>query len=185
MLDFTGVFIEVIPLAGCLPQDILSRVHSTPWQQEQDQLLQQLDSRNFPTIGVIEQEAAKRWYKVLEFLLGESQTQSPDPHFVNLLLSTGLIASGKKHSKSPASHNNELDSSIDESDNYEKYLKKRNQELQKVLRGGPVYITKKGYRFLLEDVGVQLWTFISEYVQTAGARGMAPNDILAFLFRLG
>eukprot|EP01138_Halocafeteria_seosinensis_P010876 gb/GECG01011109.1/.p1 GENE.gb/GECG01011109.1/~~gb/GECG01011109.1/.p1 ORF type:complete len:690 (+),score=118.03 gb/GECG01011109.1/:1-2070(+) len=166
-------------------KDILLRMHSTPWQNEQEQLLEVLSANDFPSIEWIEREAAKRWYNVLEFLLGEENKQSPDPHVVNLLLSTELIASRKKHSKSSHSQSNKLEESVDESALYEKYLEKRNQELKKVLRGGPVYITRKGYRFLLEDVGVQLWTFISEYVQTAGARGMAPNDILAFLFRLG
>ena len=158
----------------------MCRAHATPWQKEQNELLQDLGKFDVPSVHWIEQEAAKRWHNVMEFLLGES-TQSPPPDIIKLLVSTGLLASGKQFQGKKADQKPDKYAFS----SYEDYLKQRNKEIKTIISGGSFYITHKGYRFLLEDVGVQLWTFISEYVRTSNSRGIAADQVLAFLFRLG
>ncbi|KAJ3328825.1 RNA polymerase II transcription factor B 52 kDa subunit [Blyttiomyces sp. JEL0837] len=46
-------------------------------------------------------------------------------------------------------------------------------------------ITNKGFQFLLQDVNVQVWAFLLQYLQMAKELAMDPVDVLNFLFQLG
>ncbi|KAJ3415381.1 RNA polymerase II transcription factor B 52 kDa subunit [Chytridiales sp. JEL 0842] len=46
-------------------------------------------------------------------------------------------------------------------------------------------ITNKGFQFLLQDVNVQVWAFLLQYLEMAEELKMDPIDILNFLFQLG
>ncbi|KAJ3106523.1 RNA polymerase II transcription factor B 52 kDa subunit [Phlyctochytrium planicorne] len=46
-------------------------------------------------------------------------------------------------------------------------------------------ITNKGFQFLLQDVNVQVWAFLLQYLEMADELKMDPVDVLNFLFQLG
>ncbi|KAI9351737.1 transcription factor Tfb2-domain-containing protein [Zopfochytrium polystomum] len=46
-------------------------------------------------------------------------------------------------------------------------------------------ITNKGFQFLLQDVNVQVWAFLLQYLEMADELSMDPVDVLNFLFQLG
>ncbi len=45
-------------------------------------------------------------------------------------------------------------------------------------------ITKDGFQFLLMDTSAQVWYFLLQYLDTAGARNLDLVECLGFLFQL-
>lgn len=46
-------------------------------------------------------------------------------------------------------------------------------------------ITRKGFQFLLQDVRLQVWAFLMQYIQLSSTINMDPVDVLGFLLSLG
>lgn len=46
-------------------------------------------------------------------------------------------------------------------------------------------ITAKGFQFLLQDVNVQIWAFLLQYLEMAEQLNMELADVLNFFFQLG
>ena len=153
----------------------------------------------------VEHLALGRWNAVLHYLLGTADAPLPEPKVAELLVSTGLLEPGPDPEAGLAGAaamgralagdalagggggggGGGAGSSGGGDD--DKGRDKRPLTFAEIYEvgGGETHITREGYDFLLKDTGVQLWTFLHEYIRTANARGMRATDILAGLFQLG
>jgi transcription initiation factor TFIIH subunit 4 len=150
----------------------------------------------------VEHLALGRWNAVLHYLLGTADAPLPEPKVAELLVSTGLLEPGPDPEAGVAGAaamgralaGDALAGSGGSgggggggSGGDDKGIDKRPLTFAEIYQvgGGETHITREGYDFLLKDTGVQLWTFLHEYIRTANARGMRATDILAGLFQLG
>lgn len=148
----------------------------TPWQTQTDALPR---LRTSPSIDVIELHAAQQWNAILHFLVGSYDAPRPEPKVVELLVATHLMA--------PGHGSDELNAMIEgdtPAGGASAAVALTYDEIA-AAGGGVLHVTRLGHEFLLKDTAVQLWTFVNEYLSTAGTRGMKVTEILAFLFELG
>jgi transcription initiation factor TFIIH subunit 4 len=89
-----------------------------------------------PTLSELEMYTQSRWDSVLHYLVG-SDYESPPAVVVHFLEKTGLMQEDTEFKNSSTSD-----------------------------APPPLVITSKGYEFMLQDVHVQLWSFIVEYLAT-------------------
>jgi hypothetical protein len=89
-----------------------------------------------PTMAELEMYTQTRWDSVLHYLVG-SDYESPPAVVVHFLEKTALMQEDPEYKKSSTSDS-----------------------------PPPLVITSKGYEFMLQDVHVQLWSFIVEYLAT-------------------
>lgn len=89
-----------------------------------------------PTLAELEMYTQSRWDSVLHYLVG-SDYESPPAVVVHFLEKTGLMQEDTEYRNANTSD-----------------------------APPPLVITSKGYEFMLQDVHVQLWSFIVEYLAT-------------------
>ena len=127
----------------------------------------------------VERTCARRWNGILHFLVGDDSAPAPSRAVVRLLLSTGLLRRvGAEEEDDPFSN-------ADEDADGGRHRPVDNEDVEQVISSGVVRLTRSAYAFLLEDVSVQLWTFLEEYVFSAEERDTTPAQVLRFLMRLG
>jgi Transcription factor Tfb2/Transcription factor Tfb2 (p52) C-terminal domain len=177
-------------------QKALSNIGASPWSEE---TLKLSPPWLIPTKAEIETFASQKWNNMLHFLLGTSEAPTPDARVVELLVSTKLLHPGQSPSEVSKANGVPfwLLDEEDEEENADKGVGSTSKEASKskrkalsfqeimLLGKGSVYITPRGYEFLLQETKVQLWTFIHEYISTSASREIAVCDILGFLFELG
>ena len=49
---------------------------------------------------------------------------------------------------------------------------------------GSLTITSKGFQFLLQDMNVQIWALLLQYLELSQSLEMEPVEVLNFLFQL-
>lgn len=65
------------------------------------------------------------------------------------------------------------------------FLLERSGLIGSKIRNGKHQITSKGFQFLLNDVQIQLWNLLLEYLNLAEIRQMDSIEVLSFFFLLG
>ena len=144
----------------------------------------------------VEHLALGRWNAVLHYLLGTADAPLPEPKVAELLVSTGLLEPGvdpEAGAAGAAAMGRALaGDALRVGGGAHKAESSTNTPRRPLtfaqiyeIGGGETHITRAGYDFLLKDTGVQLWTFLHEYIRTAPARNMRATDILSGLFQLG
>ena len=152
-----------------------------------------------PSAADVQAHASRRWHSILHYLLGSPGTGAPDPNVIVLLVSTGLMQPGNAPEgvvgrrdcaalgrvmcgdavdagAGSGSAALLLQGSAGNPLTYKQIL---------AAGGGASHVTKTGFEFLLKDTGIQLWTFMHEYIRSAPARGLRPTEVLSLLFHLG
>ena len=196
-LDMNGLRDSEEPLVlngyfGSSLQGALTASEGMPWQAA---------SAALPPLAApprphdVEAYAAHRWNCVLHFLVGTADAPVPEPKVVELLVSTHLLAPGASSGEEPVfdAGGNQLGpratsdapGAVGAAAAAAAFGRSLSFDDIMSLGDGAVHITTGGYEFLLKDTGLQLWTFLHEYLRTAPARGTPTTEILAFLFEVG
>ena len=110
-----------------------------------------------PTPTDLEKYAADRWDSVLHFMVGSSQHASSSGTRLSASVLNLLESSGLM--AKPSSDSPQPD--------------------------GKLHITQAGFRFLLQDMNTQIWSFLLQYVEIADRLGMDMIEMLQFFFMLG
>jgi len=126
-------------------QSSLSSLKSAPWDAVPRSMLiaaaaTATAAEAPPTANDLETYTQRRWDSVLHFLVGSSPDDVEDPPaaVVSFLEQTGLMQDDPDWVDEPASEYDEA----------------------------PLVITSRGYEFMLQDVRVQVWQFILQYLNS-------------------
>lgn len=154
--------------------------------------------------GRVEAHARMAWNGILTYLLGSPGCAVPPPEVLVVLVSIGLLGSGGAEqapaaayarmvgistapSESTAGAHAAGDGQGDTAEALEQTLhRERETVMSRVMQNKAVHITRKGYAFLLQDLHVQLWSFVGEYIKSKArvSAALAAPEVLGLLFQL-
>lgn len=123
-----------------------------------------------PGVSGIEATAARRWHRVLSFMVGDEAATAPPRDVLRFLLVSGLLlpadSAGSAAFREQLEELRQAKGRVERSDNDDA---SGFGAMARVRRARRVHLSPRGYRFLLADTEHQLWTIIRHYAQVASS----------------
>ncbi|XBW35826.1 hypothetical protein QEN19_001399 [Hanseniaspora menglaensis] len=124
------------------------------------------------SVDELDTYAAEKWETILHFMVGTPGMKAPDDTVLKLLLHGELMMEVGTES------NNSILSKSNNADDDEDYNDKQFQ------RVAELKITNHGFQFLLQEINVQIWSLLLQYLKMSEFLKLDIVVILNFLFML-